>query len=189
MHILKRRSVAVAVFVLVVIASTLIGSHRSLNRVCRQAEDAFFDRNLLRGDGHYTCPGDQVKASLALANRLLSVIGTDGEWSEVYSDLVRARVALDEAMTARDIPAIAAANRSLTESVQAVERLVDAGAPLADSHDDYAAIVSDFASAQAVLDDSKYNEHVLAFRENVLAPFPANILLRLTGVKAPEIFP
>lgn len=189
MTILKKRSVAICVFVVTVALSTLAGSRMSLDKACRQAEEAFFDRSQLHAEGYYTCPGDQVEASVALANRLLSVIGTDGVWAEPYSALADARATLDEALDERDIPAIGAADQALAEAVQAVEVLVESGAALPESHDDYAAIVADFASAQAVLDTPAYNEHILAFREDVLDRFPANILRRLTGVKAPETFP
>ena len=70
-----------------------------------------------------------------------------------------------------------------------VEAAKNAGAPLAESYDDYDKIVSDFHSAQAELDDSVYNDHILTFRDEVLTAFPANLLRHVTGVKAPETFP
>ncbi len=185
----KKRSTAIGVFILVVLVFSLLGCHLSLSRACRQAEEAFFDRSKLQVEGYYTCPGDQLEQSLKLANRLLSVIGSEGEWAAPYEALRAARLELDAALDRRDIPAIAAANQSLAEAVAAVESLHDAGASLPDSNDDYDAIVSDFASAQAVLDAPAYNEHILAFREDVLSRFPTNLLRRLTFVKAPETFP
>ncbi len=189
MSFLKKRSVAIAIFVLAVALFTFLGARRSLDRACREAEGAFFDRSQLHAEGYYTCPGDQLEGCVKLANRLLSVIGTDGDWAGAYASLADARAALDEALDERDIPAIGAANQALAEAVQAVEAVKDAGAPLPESHDDYAAIISDFHAAQVVLDDPAYNEHILAFREDVLAPFPAELLRHLTGVRAPETFP
>ncbi len=189
MDLFKKRSTAIAVFVVVVAVFTLAGSHLSLTRVCRKAEDAFFDKSLLQAEDYHTCPGEQLDYCVDDANRLLSVIGTDGPWAGPYEALRAARLGLIDALEARDIPAIGAANQALSEAVQEVEDAKQSGAPLPDSYDDYDAIVSDFHSAQSVLDDSAYSEHILAFREDVLGAFPANILRRLTGVRAPETFP
>lgn len=189
MSILKKRPVAIALFVLTVVVFTLIGSHRSLTRACQKAEEAFFDRSQLHVEGYYTCPGDQLETSVKLAGRLLSVIGSEGEWAESYEALRAARLELDAALDERDIPAIGAANQALAEAVADVEAVKTSGASLPASHDDYDQIIADFDGAQAVLADPAYNDHILAFREEVLSPFPANILWRLTLVKAPETFP
>lgn len=172
-----------------VIISSLAGCRLSLNRACRKAEAAFFDSSLLQADGYYTCPGDQLEHCADYANRLLSVIGSDGEWAETYEALRAARSGLIDALEQKDIPAISTANQALAEAVADVQALKDAGAPLPDSHDDYDAIVSDFQSAQALLDDPAYSEHILAFQDKELGAFPANILRRLLGVRTPETFP
>ncbi len=189
MELFKKRSTAIAVFVLVVAVFTLIGSHLSLNRACRKAEAAFFDASLLDAEGYYTCPGDQVQYSLDYATRLLTVIGSDGAWADAYQALRQARLALTDAFEAQDIPAIGTADQALAEAVEAVKAVKASGAALPDSYDDYDAIIAGFDGAQATLADPAYNEHILAFREDVLGGFPANILRRLTGVQAPETFP
>lgn len=189
MDFLKKRSTAIGVFVLTVILFTLIGSHLSLSRACKKAEDAFFDKSLLQAEGYYTCPGDQLNYCVDYANRLLSVIGTDGAWTGAYEALRDARRELADALEARDIPSIGRANQALAEAVQQVRSTAGSGASLPDSSDDYATIVSEFDSAQALLDNSAYSDHILSFREDVLGAFPANILRRLTAVKAPETFP
>lgn len=189
MDFFKKRSTAIGVFVLTVVLFTLLGSHLSLSRACRKAEEAFFDKSLLQAEGYHTCPGEQLGYCVDYANRLLSVIGTEGQWAGPCKALRAARLELSDALDARDIPAIGEANHALAEAVQAVEDAKESGAPLPDSYDDYDAIVSDFRSAQSVLDNSAYTNHILAFREDVLGAFPANILRRLTGVKAPETFP
>lgn len=189
MDLFKKRSTAIVVFVAVVIVFSLIGCRLSLNRACRQAEDAFFDSSLLQAEGYYTCPGDQLEHCVDYATRLLTVIGSDGEWSDAYEALVQARLALIDAMDARNISDAGAANQALAEAVADVQALVDSGASLPASYDDVDSILSDFAGAQAVLDDNAYNSYILAFREDVLGAFPANILRHLLGVKAPETFP
>lgn len=189
MSFFKKRSTAIGVFVLVVVVFSLIGCRLSLDRACRRAESAFFDSGLLHADGYYTCPGDQLEHCVDYATRLLTVIGTEGEWSDAYEALVQARLGLIDALDARNIPDAGAANQALVKAVADVEALVDAGAALPESYDDYDEIIAGFDGAQAVLDDPAYSSHILAFREDALGAFPANILRHLLGVKAPETFP
>ena len=189
MSILKKRSTAIVIFIIVVVLFSFLGCRRSLGKACRQAEEAFFDKSLLKAEGGYSAPADHLRNCVDLTNRLLSVIGTDGEWTEPYAAVKEARSALDEALAAKDIPAIGAANQALVGAVAQVEAAKNAGAPLAESYDDYDKIISDFHSAQAELDKSTYNDHILAFRDGVLTAFPASPLRHVTGVRAPETFP
>ena len=189
MEFFKKRKNAIVIFVAVVVVFSLIGCHLSLSRACRQVEAAFFDKSLLHQDGYYTCPGDQLENCIKLTNRLLSVIGTDGEWAEAYDALNSGRYALEDALRDRDIRRIANNNQVLVDAVAAVESLVAAGASLPDSYDDYDAILADFHSAQNVLDSNAYNAHVMAFWKEVLTPFPTNILRHLAFVTPPETFP
>ena len=189
MSLLKKRSFAVVIFVLVVVVFTLIGSHMSLTRACEKAEAAFFDKSLLQSEDYHTCPGDQLENCVDLGARLLSVIGDDGPWEAAYGALSQSRRALADALDDQDIPAIGAADQAFAEAVEAVKAAAQAGAPIRDSSDDYDAIISDLDRAQAILDDPAYNEHIQAFRDKELNAFPAGILRRLTGVKAPETFP
>lgn len=189
MELIKKRTTAIAVFIVVVLVFSLLGCHLSLSRACRQAEEAFFDRSKLQAEGYYTCPGDQLEASVKLAGRLLTVIGSDGPWAESYEALRTARLSLDAALDERDIPAIGAADQALVEAVADVKAVKASGASLPASHDDYDQIIADFDSAQAVLDDPAYNEYILSFREDVLGAFPTNFLRHLAFVQAPETFP
>ena len=189
MSILKKRSTATVVFVVVVVLFSFLGCRRSLNKACRQAEAAFFDKSLLKADGGYSAPADHLENCVDLSNRLLSVIGTDGQWSGAYDAVKAARSDLLDALDARDIPAIGAANQALVDAIAQVEAAKAAGAPLPESHDDYDKIVSDFHSAQDELESSAYSSHIQTFRDDVLSAFPTSILRRLTGVSAPETFP
>ena len=190
MSFFKKRSTAIGVFVVVVVVFSLIGCHLSLSRACRKAEDAFFDKSLLRDEGAYSCPADHLENCVDLTNRLLSVVGSGNEaYAEVYEQLRSARLGLIDALDSRDIPAIAKASQALSEAVEAVKAAKASGAPLSDSHDDYDAIIADLDGARAALDDSGYNAHILAFREDVLGKFPTNLLRHLAFVDAPETFP
>lgn len=189
MDFFKKRSTAIGVFVLVVIVFSLVGCRLSLDRACRKAEAAFFDKSLLQSEDYHTCPAEQLEHSVDYATRLLSVIGTDGAWASAYEALLQARLALMDALDARNIPDAGAANQALAEAVADVEAVYESGAPLPESYDDIDAILTDFHGAQAALDDPAYNEHILAFRDQELGAFPANILHHLLGVRAPETFP
>ena len=190
MSFFKKRSTAIGVFVVVVVLFSLIGCHLSLGRACRKAEDAFFDRSLLREAGAYSCPGDHLENCVSLANRLLSVVGSgNAPYAEAYEQLRTARLALIDALDSRDIPAIGQANQALAEAVEAVKAVKASGAALSDSHDDYDVILADFDGAQAALDDSGYNDYILAFREKTLDRFPTGLLRRLAFVDPPATFP
>ena len=189
MDFFKKRSTAIAVFVIVAAAFSLIGSRLSLERACRRAEAAFFDADLLDVDGYYTCPGDQLAYSVDYATRLLTVIGRDGAWADAYEALVQARLGLMDALDAKNIPDIAAADQALAEAVASVRAVRASGAPMPDSYDDYDEIIAGFEGAQTVLEDPAYSSYILAFREKELGAFPANVLCRLLGVRMPETFP
>lgn len=189
MNFLKKRSTAIVVFVVVVVLFTFIGARRSLDRACRKAEAAFFDRDLLQSEDYHTCPAEQLEHAVDYAARLLSVIGTDGTWEGSYEALLQAREQLMDALDAKSIPDAGTANQALAAAVADVEAVYDSGAPLPESYDDIDAILSDFHGAQAALDDPAYNEHILAFRDKELGAFPASLLRHLLGVKTPETFP
>lgn len=189
MDFFKKRSTAICVFVLVVIVFGLAGCRLSLDRACRKAEDAFFDRSLLQSETYHTCPGEQLEYCVDYTNRLLACIGRDGAWADAYTGLASAREGLMDALSGRDIPAIGQANQALAEAVAAVETVYESGAPLPAGYDDIDAVLADFHGAQATLEDPAYNEHILAFRDRVLGAFPANILRHVLGIKVPETFP
>lgn len=189
MRMLKKRSTAVVVLVIVVVLFSWIGCRRSLGKACRETEAAFFDRSLLQEEGAYSCPADHLENCVDLSNRLLSVLGQDEAWEEVRLSLQQARRALADALQAKDIPAAGQALEALSGAVAQAEETRSMGVPLAESYDDADAILGEFhAAAQAARDDA-YARHVAAFEEKVLRAFPTRFLLPLTGVRAPATFP
>lgn len=189
MNFLKKRSTAVIVFLAVVGIFSFLGSRRSLNSACREAESAFFDRSLLQQERAYSCPADHLENCVALSNRLLSVLSPEEPWQEAYNSLKLARRSLDDALEARDIALAADAYQAMKEAVEQVERTRAKGAQPVSSHDDYDSILSDLTSALQAASEDAYSRHLQAFQKSVLDRFPANILLHLTGVQAPEPFP
>ena len=189
MELLKKRGTAIAVFVVIVIAFTLIGCHRSLGRACRQVEEAFFTRGMLSDYGAYTAPADQLENCVRLSNRLLSVINDEAHAAH-YEAVLEARQALDDALASRRIGAIYDANAALVAAVSALDEQVGstgaAGLPL--SSDDYGAIIQDLNSAQRVLNESPYNDYAETFIEETVRRFPTDILRVLSFTALPEKF-
>lgn len=188
MDLFKKRRTAVWIFAAVVIVFSLLGCHRSLSKACKSVEDGFFTAENNVAENYYTSPGEQLGYCVKYANRLLSVIGNSGAFSDAYAAVYSARLALDEALQARDISGAYAANESLLATVMEVQVLVNAGAQLPASNDDYVTIVSDFFNAEAVAARSGYNDAVDAFIANTINVFPTNLLRTLSGVKLPAKF-
>jgi hypothetical protein len=186
MEALKKRQNAIVLFVVVVVVFTLLGCHRSLSKVCRQAETAFMEKGAFSDQGYYTSPGDQLKSCVKYANRLLSLLSGSQELTESYNAIRDSRLALDSALEAQDISDIYDANQALVEAVTQADALVQAGAPLSASGDDYDTIVSDFFAAENVAAQSPYNDYVDDFIRTTIRPFPTNILRVAAFVKLPE---
>jgi hypothetical protein len=186
MEALKKRQNAIVVFVVVVVVFTLLGCHRSLSKVCRQAEAAFMEKGAFSDQGYYTSPAAQLDNCLKYANRLLSVISGSDELSEAYAAIRDSRSALDSALASQDISDIYDANQVLSAAVAQADALVQAGAVLPDSSDDYDTIISDFWAAQSVAEQSPYNDYVDEFIRTTVRPFPTNILRVVSLVSLPE---
>lgn len=165
---------------------SLIGCHRSLGRAVDEVEAAFYDSSMLVPYGAYTAPADQLSNCVKLSNRLLSVINGSDALAAGYAAVMTARQGLSDALDAGDISDVYDANQALVAAVSAVEEQVQAGAALNDSQDDYAAIVSDFHSAQRVADESPYNALVDDFLAGTARRFPTNILRALSFTALPE---
>ena len=187
MNILKKRQTAVIVFVVVVIAFTLIGAHRSINKLCRSAENAFFEKGVLTDYDYYTVPYDHIDNILGYTNRLLSVINSDA-FTEEYAAVSAARVQLRTAGESRDISDIYDAVEAVRTAVDDVEAAVQAGAELPPSNDSYDDIMSNLIAALQNLENCPYNQYIEDFSDAKLRAFPTNILRVFSGVKAPERF-
>jgi len=188
MELFKKRQTAIIVFVVVVIAFSLIGCHRSLGKAVRQTEQAFFDKTLLASYDAHTTPAEQLENCLKLSNRLLSVINGSEALADDYAAILAARQGLSDALDAGDISDIYDANAALVFAVEAADEKVRAGVTLPESSDDYDAILSDFYSAQRVAEQSPYNEFVDDFITGTVQRFPTNILRVLSFTPLPEKF-
>lgn len=205
MKILQNRKFAIAVFILVVIVFTLLGSHHSLSRLTAQVENAFFDKDVLsqlreelldaqsRGfdglsdpslvmEGYYSAPASQLEDCVDYANRILALIKDDVS-EDIYNSIYESRRALVTALESRDISDIYNAHSALYESILALD-----GNTVTNNYDDYDAVQLDFLNASALVKESGYNQCVDYFMLTEMDRFPTSILRHLTSVDMPEKF-
>ncbi len=183
MDFLKKRQMAIAIFVVVVILFGLFGCHRSLSKASQKVEELFFEPSALRED-YYSCPADQLEYALRYANSLLAVI--NGQLPQaLYDDLYTSRQALIAALEARDISDIYAAQTALTQAVQAADREALA-LDIREDLVDFCDLVADYDSAVFQATNSGYNDYVDAFMADVANQFPARLLRGITHTEMPE---
>lgn len=203
MKILQNRKFAIAIFIVIVLVFTLLGSHRSLSRLTNQVEDAFFDKDVLsqrraefldaqsRGfdglgdstlvmDGYYSSPAAHLEACTDHANRILALIKDDVSES-TYNAIYESRRALVSALESRDISDIYDAHRALYESIMALD-----GNTVTNNFDDFDSAQLDFLNASSLAEESGYNQCVDYFMITELNHFPTNVLRRITSVDMPE---
>ena len=188
MEFLKKRQTAIIIFIVVVIAFSLFSAHRSINKLCRNAEQAFFEKGALTDYDYYTVPYDHLENALNYANRLLSVINNSDELSEYYSAVLTDRQALSDAMAGGSISSMYDAAAALNDDITALDAVVQSGVTLPQSNDDYSDIMTSLTGALRAAMDSPYNQYIDDFSADTLKNFPTNILRAVSFVSAPEKF-
>ena len=181
MKLLKRRSVAALIMVLMILGGTLYGGHRSLMKLRDEAEAVFY--NGVDGDGLGI--QNDLNERVDLAYNMVTV-------AKRY--LPEDNEAVQKVLTARDALAAAedpegknAANRQLTEAcIELYEAL--AGKSLTEKDEEYRQqIYQDLSSRNDTISHDGYNQVAENFNKT-LQRFPANILGSLTGVEKLELF-
>ena len=203
MKILQNRKLAIAVFLIVVIVFTLLGSHRSLSKLCGAVEEAFFDKEILtqqretflkaqeRGwdglgsytlamEGYYSAPAAHLDDCVDYANRILALIKDDVS-EDTYNEIYESRRALIAALKSRDISDIYDAQAKLYEYIMQLDENI-----VTNNYDDFISVRVDFLNADDTAKDSGYNQCVDYFMITEMNRFPANILRQLTSVDMPE---
>lgn len=180
MKILQNRKFAAAVFIIIVVVFTLIGSHRSLSKACDQVETAFFDKNINIGQARHTCPAEQLDFAVDYANRILSIVSDDVS-DQVYSSILESRKALLEALEDKDISSAYEAQNELALAVSALDGLI-----VTNNYDEYDTVRNDLFSALELASECGYNEYVDQFQQSTIDRFPTNVLTALAGVDMPE---
>lgn len=203
MKIQQNRKFAIAVFVVIVIVFTLLGSHRSLSRLSVQVEDAFFNKEVLsqkraefqefqsRGfdglgsytlamEGYYSAPAAHLEDCVDYANRILSLIKDDVS-EQTYNEIYESRRTLITALESRDISDIYDAQTQLYKHIMQLDENI-----VTNNYDDFISVRVDFMNADDTAKDSGYNQCVDYFMITQMNRFPANILRRITSVDMPE---
>lgn len=173
-QLLKNRTVAIMITVVIVLLSLLGGSHRSLLAAAYSAERYFDDiqrdldtriglaSNLQVVAERYLSPEDDALITLEMAIAALSDAETTNEKAKANQNLTAATERMD--LTLQSVSLSATDNRYRIQ------------------------IHTDLASYNQIIGHSQYNDKVDAYNTEVLGKFPANVLAQLTGVPKLESF-
>ena len=177
---LKNRTFAIGLTVLIIIAGTLFGSHRSLEAEAYPAERYFVD-----GSDGYSIQRE-LDNRTGLASNLLTVGSrylVSGD--QACAELENAIREMDEAKTVSEK---AKANQKLTAATEHMDLVLDEEM-LSRSDERYRQqIRADLMAANQNIGRSDYNELAYHYNTEVLGKFPANILAKMTGVEELETF-
>ena len=172
MKFLKTHTGAMVVLAVVIVLSTLLGSHRSLVQA-RAAVEAQFAP--IAGD---------LQDCVDITANLLTVAGRYLDQGEL-TDLTASREALAGSTGISD--ACTAYQRLLGDAETVFLKLEDAS--LTERDADYVqGFRTDLASEQDTISRDGYNDAAEEFNRKVLGAFPANILSKLTFVGSAELF-
>lgn len=178
--LLKNRTAAIGITIIVILLSTLLGSHRSLVAAAYPAE-----RYFIEGEKGYSIQRD-LDTRVGLASNLLVVaeryliVG-----DPLLTDLQDAIVALQQADTVGEK---SAANQQLTAATERLDLHLEEYS-LSNADERYRInIRTDLASCNQTINHNAYNQMAMEYNTEVLGKFPANILKNLTGVPELETF-
>lgn len=173
-QLLKNRTVAIAITVVVIVLSILGGSHRSLLAAAHSAERHF----------------DEIQRDLDMRIGLASNLQVVAQryLSPQEDALVELQNAIDALSDAQNANEKAKANQNLTAATERMDLVLQQEA-LQETDNRYRVqIRTDLASYNQIIGHSKYNEKVEKYNTEVLGRFPANVLAQLTGVPELESF-
>lgn len=179
-ELLKNRKVAIGITALLVILSTLVGSHRSM-----EAEAYPIERYFIEGNDGYSIQRD-LDTRLGLAKNLMIIAERNlGEYDLAVAELQSAIQAMEQAETVKEK---AAANQQLTAATERLNLVLE-DCILSRTDERYRIrIHTDLASCNQTISHDKYNELATAYNTEVLGKFPANVLKLVNGVSELETF-
>ena len=181
MEVLKKRSTATVICVVVCVISLLLGIHLSVNRQLGKLEDAFYN-GVYSKDAGYTLPAIQMQLDerYDAAIGIISLIP-----SELASDL---RNACNRLLEAETLSEKYEANKALQAAYENVLQNVDASMFDERTLGGFNDYCSTMDNAQRLIGQSGYNEAVAEFEEDVLGSFPLSILRIPAFAGTPEYF-
>jgi hypothetical protein len=181
MNLFKNKTFSIIIMIVMIIASILIGSHRSLTGLSVDASNVFISG--ANGDGMGI--QNDLNQRFELSGNLVKI--TDNYIdinNSIFKTISDARSSLTTAETPKEKYN---ANIKLTEAVNELYTLLGKE-NLSDKDERYRnSIYSDFCSRNDTIGHDKYNEYAKKFNDT-LKQFPANILSKLTFVKPLELF-
>lgn len=181
MEVLKKRSTATVICVVVCVISLLLGIHLSVNRQLGKLEDAFYN-GVYSKDAGYTLPAIQMQ----LDERYNAAIGIISLIpSELASDL---RNACNRLLEADSISEKAQANKDLQFAYEDMLLKIDISMFDERTLGGFNDYCSTMDNAQRLIGQSGYNEAVAEFEEDVLGSFPLSILRIPAFAGTPEYF-
>lgn len=187
MKLLQNKTIAIVIMVIMIASGTFIGSHNSLSKLSKAAENVFYYG--VNGDG--LCIESDLNKRSELARNLLTV-------SSPY--IPQDSAALKEVASARDDLKAASsikekydANKDLDEAVfnlySALEKdgITEKDELVNNFSKNPTRIYTDFRSFGDTIKHDKYNDYAKEFN-GILVSFPANVLSKVTSVKPLELF-
>lgn len=186
MSILKKRSTAVVITILVIIIATLFGVHRSVGKQADKIEAQFYEGVYLKDEGYYqaSIAGQlEVRESAALG-----LVSLASNYDSLSSETKSLRNARNELIEAESIEEKYLANEKLQKAYTALyDAFVaeDISAREISGAEDYAYLMD---AAQQLIKSSDYNSTVAEFINSDLRAFPVNILKHIAFCDYPEYF-
>lgn len=179
-ELLKNRTVAVGITIVVVILSTLLGSHRSMAAMAYPIE-----RYFIEGSEGYSIQRD-LDTRVGLAKNLLIIAERNlGEYDLAVAELESAIQEMEQAKTVKEK---AVANQQLTAATDRMNLVLEE-CVLSNTDERYRIqIRTDLASYNQTISHDRYNELATAYNDEVLGKFPANVLKLVNGVSELETF-
>lgn len=179
-ELLKNRKVAIGITAVVIVLSTLLGAHRSLVAAAYPVE-----RYFLEGEDGYSIQRD-LDTRVGLASNLMVVAERYLLADDVT--LVELQAAITTLNQADTIKEKAVANQQLTVAAERMNLLLEEY-PLSSTDDRYRQqIRTDLASCNQTISHNDYNQMAMAYNNDVLGKFPANVLKRVALVPELELF-
>ena len=179
---LKKRSTALIILVLVVIAGTLFGTHRSLSQARSQVAAIYLSGT--ENDGYGI--DNKLDQRRDKANDLCKIAAKYDAEAEIAA-VKEAISAINEAENASEA---CAADLALTEACDALDAKLQS-LSLSEEDEGYrVSLMADLSSYSLQLQRlaADYNSAAADFNDNTLGIFPANLLGPLTGVREVEAF-
>ena len=185
MNFFKRRSVALFLTVIVVIASTLLSVNVKLGRKAQAVSDGFYDGVVYNGTEQKSI-ASQLRNISDCANSMVTIANNyqlDTEDVENTSEWLRLAVSYSPGNT----DYIHSEYEDLIKAVRTLEDQLGRTALSdrdADSIKEYSTAITD---ARLAIESAGYNESVREFRR-FCDRFPTKLLAQLSGVSMPRLF-